>query len=91
MHVVLMVLGGFLLQAFFLLTGILWGSFPQAVLSACRLFIPVWVAVALINLYVGVFRAGYSLREEIMPFYLCLKKSLSGLMHHRQAVTPRSE
>ena len=59
MHVVLMVLGGFLLQAFFLLTGILWGSFPQAVLSACRLFIPVWVAVALINLYVGVFRAGY--------------------------------
>ncbi|HBY2240616.1 hypothetical protein [Klebsiella variicola] len=72
MHVVLMVLGGFLLQAFFLLTGILWGSFPQAVLSACRLFIPVWVAVALINLYVGVFRAGYSLREEIPVLFIII-------------------
>ncbi|MCU4178851.1 hypothetical protein [Bosea sp. BH3] len=35
---------------------------------AVRLFLPLWLAVALINLWVGVSRAGYTMMQEL-PFF----------------------
>ena len=35
---------------------------------AVKLFLPLWLVVALVNLWVGVNRAGYSLLQE-MPFF----------------------
>jgi hypothetical protein len=35
---------------------------------AVRLFLPLWLVAALVNLWVGVNRAGYSLLQE-MPFF----------------------
>lgn len=35
---------------------------------AVKLFLPLWLAAALVNLWVGVNRAGYSLLQEI-PFF----------------------
>ncbi|WP_163478758.1 hypothetical protein, partial [Klebsiella pneumoniae] len=32
---------------------------------AAKIFLPVWLAMSLTNMWVGVARAGYSLREEL--------------------------
>jgi hypothetical protein len=33
--------------------------------TAAKIFIPVWLAIAIVNLWVGVSKAGYTLREEL--------------------------
>ncbi len=72
MHVALTIFGGLLLLAVFLLFGHLWGAQAAAVALAGKLFVPVWVAVAVANLWVGVNHAGYSLREELPILALVL-------------------
>ena len=65
MHTVKIIAGGFLLLGMFLLAGrYLSGGRPGAVASAARYFIPVWLVAAGINMWLGVSRAGYSVREE---------------------------
>lgn len=36
----------------------------RAMALACGIFIPLWLAAALINMWIGVSRAGYSVAEE---------------------------
>ena len=64
MHTIMVVLGGFLLLGACLLAGRLMKTMPIAAL----IFIPIWLAAALINLWLGVSRAGYSLAEELPVF-----------------------
>ena len=64
MHMLLVIVGGLLLLGVFLLFGKLWGGAAGPALAA-RCFIPVWLVVALANLWVGVRHAGYSVREEL--------------------------
>ena len=65
MHVILVILGGTLLLGVFLLFGYLWGGSADGLPLAAKVFVPVWVLVALANLWVGVTRAGYTVREEL--------------------------
>ena len=65
MHMALVIGGGFLLLAFFTLFGRLWGHDAAGMAQGARYFMPVWIVVALINLWVGVTRAGYTVREEL--------------------------
>lgn len=37
--------------------------------TSCRIFIALWLIVSLINLWLGVERAGYTVSEEI-PYFL---------------------
>ena len=62
MHVTLVIAGGIILLGLFLLFGELWEAGPA---PAAGLFLPTWLAVALVNLWVGVQHAGYGLREEL--------------------------
>ena len=62
MHVTLVIAGGIVLLGLFLLFGKLWDAGPAL---AAGLFLPTWLAVALVNLWVGVQHAGYGLREEL--------------------------
>jgi hypothetical protein len=39
--------------------------------TATQIFIPVWLAAALINMWIGVSRAGYSVAEEL-PIFLAI-------------------
>ena len=64
MHVALVMLGGALLLAVFVLFGWLWGGNVAGMVFAARCFIPIWLLVALTNMWVGVSHAGYSVREE---------------------------
>ena len=65
MHVLLVILGGIALLGVFGLFGYLWGGFPAGAILAAKAFVPVWALVAIANLWVGVTRAGYSVREEL--------------------------
>ena len=39
--------------------------------TVARIFVVIWLAVALVNLWLGVSRAGYSLAEEL-PMFLVI-------------------
>ena len=65
MHMAMVIGGGLVLLGLFLLFGKLWGGPEPAYALAAKAFIPVWLAVSLANMWVGVARAGYSVREEL--------------------------
>ena len=43
---------------------------PQSALIAAKLFLVGWLVVALLNMWLGVSRAGYSVGEELPIFLL---------------------
>ena len=65
MHMAMVIGGGIVLLGLFLLFGRLWGSGPADLALAAKLFVPAWALVALVNLWVGVTKAGYPLRAEL--------------------------
>lgn len=65
MHMALVILAGVALLGVFALLGWLWGASLTAVALAAKVFIPIWLLVALVNMWVGVTHAGYSVREEL--------------------------
>jgi hypothetical protein len=65
MHMLMVIGGGVLLLAVFLLFGKLWGGDAAAMALGAKAFVPVWLLVAIANLWVGVSHAGYSVREEL--------------------------
>lgn len=65
MHMILVMAGGVLLLGVFLLFGKLWGGDALGSATAAKAFIPVWLAIAVINMWIGVSKAGYTVREEL--------------------------
>ncbi|WP_455296822.1 hypothetical protein [Brucella pituitosa] len=65
MHMLLVIAGGILLLGVFLLFGKLWGGDLSGVVAGAKIFIPVWFAIALTNMWVGVTRAGYTVAQEL--------------------------
>ncbi|MGN7920245.1 MULTISPECIES: hypothetical protein [Lysobacter] len=72
MHTVMVILGGLVLLALCLLAArLLGGPGPGPLLTALKLFLPLWFIGAAINLWIGVARAGYSVAEEL-PIFLAV-------------------
>jgi hypothetical protein len=70
MHTIKVVAAGLvLLGAMVLLLPRLGFGGVQPVAFAARLFLPLWLLIALGNLWVGVSRAGYTVMQEV-PFFL---------------------
>ena len=67
MRTALIIGGGLVLLAVCVLFG-RWLGGAGATRFAIGLFIPVWLASAAVNMWFGVARAGYSLREELPVF-----------------------
>ncbi|MFN3580416.1 MAG: hypothetical protein ACK4VV_08095 [Pseudomonas sp.] len=65
MHMLLVILGGTALLGIFTLFGKLWGHDIAGIASAARYFIPVWLIIALVNMWVGVTKAGYTVVQEL--------------------------
>lgn len=65
MHMAMTMGGGVLLLAVFVLFGWQWGASGAAMALAAKAFMPVWLLVALVNMWVGVTHAGYSVRDEL--------------------------
>lgn len=62
MHMLMVIGGGVVLLGLFLWFGNLWHI---DLALAAKAFIPAWLAVAVVNMWVGVSRGGYSVREEL--------------------------
>jgi len=43
----------------------------QSIVTVARIFIAVWLVAALVNMWIGVARAGYSVAEEF-PIFLAI-------------------
>ena len=65
MHMLMVIGGGIVLLGVFLLFGQLWGGATPALALAAKAFIPVWLAVSVANLWVGVNKAGYTVAQEL--------------------------
>jgi len=69
-HTIKIILLGFALLGLCLLAGRLLGSSGLGGLAtAAKVFIPLWLIGAGINMWLGVTKAGYSVRDEI-PYFL---------------------
>ena len=85
MHVMLVISGGIVLLGLFLLFGRLWGGTAPDFALAVKLFVPIWALIALTNLWVGVTRAGYSVKEElpILVIVFLVPTALAGVAFWR--------
>jgi hypothetical protein len=68
MRTLIVILGGLVLLTIFALMGRSLGGDSTAVARAATYFIPLWLVLAAINLWIGVKSAGYSLAEEAPIF-----------------------
>jgi len=83
MRTVFIVLGGIVLLGLSVLASRYVGSGSEKNMAvAAQIFIPVWLAVALTNMWIGVTRAGYSVGEElpIMLLIFALPAAFAGFV-----------
>ena len=64
MHIAMVLMGGIVQLAVFVLFGWLWGNSTAAMAFAAKVFIPFWLVIAAVNMWVGVTHAGYSVKAE---------------------------
>jgi hypothetical protein len=64
MRTVIIILAGFIILAIAAFAARQFGG-DKAMSLAALVFIPLWLAAALINMWIGVTRAGYSVGEEL--------------------------
>jgi len=69
MRTLMIIAGGLLLAGLFVFAGRLTGG-NAAMITAAKIFIPLWLAAAGLNMWIGVSRAGYSVVEELPIFLL---------------------
>ncbi len=65
MHMILVIAGGVVLLGLFTLFNYLWGGAGANLATGAKLFIPVWLVITLINMWVGVTKTGYSVKDEL--------------------------
>ncbi|WP_072396062.1 hypothetical protein [Hyphomicrobium sp. CS1GBMeth3] len=66
MHMAQVIAGGLLLLGVFALFGKLWGGDASGIALATKAFLSVWLLVALVNMWVGVVKAGYTVEQELL-------------------------
>jgi hypothetical protein len=70
MRTLIVIFGGLVLLVLFALMGRALGGDSVALAHAAAYFVPVWLLLSAINLWIGVKSAGYSLAEEAPIFAL---------------------
>jgi len=65
MHTIMVTAGGFALLGLFVLLVRFWSAERGILSVAANSFIPVWLAITLLNLWIGVQYAGYTLLQEL--------------------------
>jgi hypothetical protein len=64
MRTIIIIVGGFVLLGLSVLAARWLGAGTSSMVTAAKVFIPIWLVVALVNLWMGT-RAGYSVTEEL--------------------------
>ena len=70
MRTAVIIVGGLVLLGVALFVG-KWFVGTQALVTIAKVFIAIWLAIALLNMWLGVARAGYSVAEEF-PIFLVI-------------------
>ncbi len=70
MHTVAVVGGGLILLSIFVLAGKLMAGTDAAMARGAMAFLPVWLIAAALNMWSGVTKAGYTVKEELPFFFL---------------------
>lgn len=65
MHMLQVIVGGTVLLGVFVLFGKLWGGDVLGMATGAKAFVPIWLAVTLVNMWVGVTKAGYTVMQEL--------------------------
>lgn len=65
MHMLMVTGGGLVLLGLFLILARTWGPDPAIMGVAAKAFIPAWLAISLVNLWIGVRYAGYTILQEL--------------------------
>lgn len=65
MHMAMVMGAGVLLLVVFVMFGWLWGASAAGMALAAKFFVPSWLVVALVNMWVGVTHAGFTVRQEL--------------------------
>jgi hypothetical protein len=68
---VIIVAGLVLLGLLVVVGRVLGGGTTQSMVTAAKIFLPVWLVASLVNMWIGVARAGYSVAEEF-PIFLAI-------------------
>jgi hypothetical protein len=78
----MVITGGIVLLGVFCLFGKLWGADAAGVATAAKVFIPAWLVVSLVNMWVGVTRAGYTVMQElpILLVVLAVPSAVAGIV-----------
>jgi hypothetical protein len=69
MRTITIILGGFVLLGLFVFVGRWVGASATSLGTAAKIFIPIWLIAAGLNMWMGT-RAGYSVAEELPIFLL---------------------
>jgi hypothetical protein len=69
MRTIIIIVSGFVLLAVCIGAARLFGG-AVTMSAAVKVFIPIWLVLAGINMWIGVARAGYSVTEELPIFLL---------------------
>ncbi|HWV79842.1 MAG TPA: hypothetical protein VNZ50_00295 [Hyphomicrobiaceae bacterium] len=65
MHTVMVTAGGFALLGLFMLLVRFWSSERGILSVAVNAFVPVWFAITLVNFWIGIAYAGYTVLQEL--------------------------
>lgn len=65
MHMLLVMVTGLLQLAVCVLLGKLWGADAASMAAGGKVFIPLWLAITLANMWIGVNKAGYTVAQEL--------------------------
>ena len=72
MRTAIIIAGGFVLLAVCLFAGRLFGrAGAETMILGAKVFIPIWLVVSAVNMWMGVAKAGYSVMEEL-PIFLAI-------------------
>jgi hypothetical protein len=70
MRTAIIILAGFVFLGICLFAGRFFGRGPETIALGAKIFIPLWLLAAAINLWMGVAKAGYTVMEELPIFAL---------------------
>ena len=87
MHTAIVLGGGFALLLSCLLLGHAFGGGMPGAVTGAKVFIPLWLVAAGVNMWLGVSHAGYSFGDEL-PIFLgvfALPAAVAGLLCWRLA------
>ena len=65
MHMLLVMVTGLLQLAVCVLLGKLWGADAASMAAGAKVFIPLWLAITLADMWIGVNKAGYTVAQEL--------------------------